>query len=205
MDNRNGIALARVGNPFPADNTPSTKYQHGDRLDSCNVVINAGGAFVNREEYTPYGDTSFGNFGEGYRYTGKERDEESGLYYHGARYYAPWLVRWTASDPIPPGGGQSPYAYAFGNPLRSRPNGKQPVRPKAGSAAAESWTPDDWARLRADQKKADELWEKRDPEGAAVYRFAKEHPIVAGAVRLIRSSGQHSSMQKTLKPFRAAA
>jgi hypothetical protein len=35
-----------------------------------------------------------------YRYTGKERDEESGLYYHGARYYAPWLGRWTAIDPL---------------------------------------------------------------------------------------------------------
>jgi len=35
-----------------------------------------------------------------YRYEGKERDEESGLYYHGARYYMPWLCRWTAVDPI---------------------------------------------------------------------------------------------------------
>ncbi len=35
-----------------------------------------------------------------YRYTGKERDEESGLYYHGARYYIPWLCRWSASDPL---------------------------------------------------------------------------------------------------------
>jgi RHS repeat-associated protein len=35
-----------------------------------------------------------------YRYTGKERDEETSLYYHGARYYAPWLGRWTAADPL---------------------------------------------------------------------------------------------------------
>ena len=34
-----------------------------------------------------------------YRYTGKERDEETGLYYHGARYYAPWLGRWMSCDP----------------------------------------------------------------------------------------------------------
>src|SRR5262249_41435117 len=31
-----------------------------------------------------------------YRHTGKERDEESGLYYFGARFYAPWLGRWTS-------------------------------------------------------------------------------------------------------------
>jgi RHS repeat-associated protein len=34
-----------------------------------------------------------------YRYNGKERDEETGLYYYGARYYAAWLGRWTTCDP----------------------------------------------------------------------------------------------------------
>jgi RHS repeat-associated protein len=29
-----------------------------------------------------------------YRYTGKERDDSSGLCYYGARYLAPWLARW---------------------------------------------------------------------------------------------------------------
>jgi RHS repeat-associated protein len=36
-----------------------------------------------------------------YRYTGKEKDEETGLAYHGARYYAPWLGRWERPDPKP--------------------------------------------------------------------------------------------------------
>ncbi len=45
---------------------------------------------ANREEYSPYGETTFGSFArKRYRYTRRERDEESGLYYHGARYYAP--------------------------------------------------------------------------------------------------------------------
>ena len=35
-----------------------------------------------------------------YRYTGKERDEENGFTYHGARYYAPWLGRWVSADPL---------------------------------------------------------------------------------------------------------
>ncbi len=34
------------------------------------------------------------------RYVGKEKDEETGLYYIGARYYAHWLARWMADDPI---------------------------------------------------------------------------------------------------------
>ena len=47
------------------------------------------------EEYHPYGSTSYRASPSGvevsarrYRYTGKERDEETGLYYYGARYYA---------------------------------------------------------------------------------------------------------------------
>src|SRR5690606_1332046 len=60
-----------------------------------------------------------------YRYTGMERDEETGLGYHTARYYAPWLGRWTASDPIGLGGGLNRFAYAR-NPLRSiDPRGTQ--------------------------------------------------------------------------------
>ena len=67
------------------------------------MVIDDTGALINREEYTPYGETSFGSFArKRYRFTGKERDEESGLYYHGARYYAPWLARWVSSDPLGP-------------------------------------------------------------------------------------------------------
>ena len=65
-----------------------------------------------------------------YRYTGKERDEENDLYYHGARYYAPWLGRWTSCDPagIADGTGFLPYADA--NPVRLiDPGGMQPETP----------------------------------------------------------------------------
>ncbi|HTN45655.1 MAG TPA: RHS repeat-associated core domain-containing protein [Flavipsychrobacter sp.] len=54
-----------------------------------------------------------------YRYTGKERDEESGLYYHGARYYIPWLARWSAVDPLESKyAGWSSYNYGFDNPVK---------------------------------------------------------------------------------------
>src|SRR5262249_42487466 len=52
-----------------------------------------------------------------YRFTGKERDEESNLYYHGARYYTPWLARWISADPIPQPT-HSLYRYGADNPLR---------------------------------------------------------------------------------------
>jgi len=53
-----------------------------------------------------------------YRYTGKERDEETGLYYNGARYLAAWLGRWTSADPIGIGAdGPGLYNYTRGSPV----------------------------------------------------------------------------------------
>jgi RHS repeat-associated protein len=52
-----------------------------------------------------------------YRYTGKERDEETGLYYHGARYYASWLGRWTTSDPQGLTDGTNTYSYVHDSPV----------------------------------------------------------------------------------------
>lgn len=105
MDDKQRIALVRVGDPFSDDRTPAVKYHLGDHLGSSNAVIGGNTAaandFINREEYFPYGETSFGSFArKRYRFTGKERDEESGLNYHGARYYAAWLGRWISCDPI---------------------------------------------------------------------------------------------------------
>ena len=119
MDNGSRVALVRAGNPFLDDATPAVKYQLGDHLGSSNVVIDDSGAFVNREEYTPYGVTSFGSFArKRYRFTGKERDEESGLGYHGARYYSPWLGRWMSCDPANLVDGTSLYTYVRSNPVR---------------------------------------------------------------------------------------
>src|ERR1019366_7436026 len=57
---------------------------------------------------------------------GKEGDEETGLYYHGARYYAPWLGRWTAADPIGIRDDLNLYRYARANPIRiSDPSGTE--------------------------------------------------------------------------------
>src|SRR5262249_19978174 len=103
MDGQQRIALLRAGAPLPGDTTPIVAYEVGDHLASVNVVVESSGAFVDREEYTPYGETSFGSFAKKrYRFSGKERDEESGLAYFGARYHASWIARWTSSDPAGP-------------------------------------------------------------------------------------------------------
>src|SRR5262249_36180803 len=84
MDNQSRIAMVRMGPAFPSDITPPVKYYLADHLGSGSVVTDDGGVLINREEYTPYGETSFGSFArKRYRFTGKERDEESSFYYHG--------------------------------------------------------------------------------------------------------------------------
>ena len=64
------------------------------------VVMDGTGSWVNREEYSPYGETLLGSYAhKRYRFAGRERDYESGLDYSQARYYAPWLGRWTSAEP----------------------------------------------------------------------------------------------------------
>ncbi len=132
MDDQQRIALVRRGPAHPDDAGPPVQYHLGDHLGSSSVVIGGGDtfAFINREEYFPYGETSFGSFGrKRYRFTGKERDEESGLSYHGARYYATWLSRWCSIDPIGQAGGLNPFLYVHTNPLSfTDPSGTQERR-----------------------------------------------------------------------------
>jgi len=119
MDTEKRIATVRVGAPFTGDTVPAVKFYLGDHLGSSNLVISDNGGWINREEFTPCGETSFGSFAKKrYRFTGKERDEESGLYYHGARYYAAWLFKWINCDPSGAIDGLNLYAYARNNPLR---------------------------------------------------------------------------------------
>jgi RHS repeat-associated protein len=122
------------------------QYQLGDHLGSSNVVVNADGSWINREEFTPYGETSFGMYaGKRYRFTGKERDEESGFNYHGARYYSSYLAHFLSNDPLYTSRSVdidaskiqnlSGYLYARNNPikyvdpsgLQSKPEGYSPA------------------------------------------------------------------------------
>jgi RHS repeat-associated protein len=127
-DGTKRVATVQIGDPVPGDRSPPVVYRLGDHLGSINVTVDRGAAIVNREEYTPYGETSYGSYPKKrYRYTGKERDEESGLYYHGARYYAPWICRWASTDPLTTSKNSS-YAYVRNQPLRLiDPAGAEPV------------------------------------------------------------------------------
>ncbi|MDR9399763.1 MAG: RHS repeat-associated core domain-containing protein, partial [Salibacter sp.] len=118
MDDQSRIASGRIGASM-GDSTPAVKYTLENNIGSSVVTLDDSGAVVNEQEYYPFGETSFGSYAKKrYQYTGKERDEESGLYYYGARYYAAWTCRFTSVDPLAGKYAQlSPYNYADNNPV----------------------------------------------------------------------------------------
>jgi RHS repeat-associated protein len=102
------------------------RYQFSNHLGSASLEVDDEGAIIGYEEYYPFGSSSFQSVDSArevpakrYRYTGKERDEETGLYNHGARYYVPWLARWTAADPAGIKDGNNRYLYAGNRPIGS--------------------------------------------------------------------------------------
>jgi len=123
------VVLLRIGTPAPGDpaDIPRTLYQLGDHTGSTEVVLDSPGHWISREEFLPYGETSFGGYAKKrFRFTAKEREEESSLYYHHARYYAPWLARWTSADPGRGRDGPNLYSYGRSSPVtRVDPSGRQ--------------------------------------------------------------------------------
>ena len=92
-------------------------YYFSDQLGSTDVIATATGTLNKTTAYYPYGgeiSVNGGSFVNNYKFTGKERDAESGLDYFGARHYASPIGRWTVPDwaakPT-----DVPYAN-FGNP-----------------------------------------------------------------------------------------
>jgi RHS repeat-associated protein len=100
------------------------RYQLGNHLGSVSMELDDRARLISYEEYAPYGCTMFqavrkqAETPKRFRYGGKERDPETGLYYHGARFYAPWLGRWTSCDPAGTDGVSNSYGYGASNPLR---------------------------------------------------------------------------------------
>lgn len=118
MDDQNRVAFIRVGTALPGDESPAVQYQLGDHLGNCNVTLDSEGKWVNKEEYFPYGATSFGGYGKKrFRYSGKERDEESGLIYYGARYYLNHIEKWLSCDPMGLSEGNNSYCFVKNNPI----------------------------------------------------------------------------------------
>lgn len=97
------------------------RYTLEDHLGSCVMELNEDAVVTSAEGYYPFGETAWMapeseieyRF---IRYSGKEMDV-SGLYYYGARYYAPWLQRWVSADPAGDVDGLNLYGFVGNNPI----------------------------------------------------------------------------------------
>jgi RHS repeat-associated protein len=134
MDDAQRIALVET-RTAPTAEEPVVRYQIAGAVGSATIELDTAGALISYEEYHPYGTSAF-QAGRNatevalkrYRHTGKERDDETGFTYHGARYYAPWLGRWMSPDPAGIGAGLNLYEYCHGNPVNLRDDdGRDPT------------------------------------------------------------------------------
>ena len=125
-------------------------FYHPDHLGSSSFITNLEGEVVQHIEYVPFGEVFIEErnnvWNTPYLFNAKEFDEETGLYYYGARYYDSRLVVWISVDPISnynPTNEENyldgehnsgiynnfnlnPYGYCYQNPVKLiDPNGKQ--------------------------------------------------------------------------------
>ena len=135
MDNKSRIAMIETRTAGVDDAPPRlVRYQFSNQLGSSCIETDAAAKVISYEEYHPFGTTShqaadrdLKAAAKRYRFTGMERDEESGLEYHSARYYLPWLGRWLSADPQGIVDGPNLYRYGRNNPIKlNDPAGTQP-------------------------------------------------------------------------------
>ena len=111
----------RIDEPLAMKRSGQTYTFHADALGSIIAITDSASQLVQRYEYDAYGNivsVQDPAFKQPYAYTGREWDDESGLYYYRARYYDPVVGRFLQEDPIGLRGGINRFAYVNGNPLK---------------------------------------------------------------------------------------
>jgi len=114
-------------------------YYHADGLGSITSLTNTNAQPVATYVYDSFGNTTAteGIFNP-FRYTGREQDPETGLYYYRARYYDPTIGRFLSEDPIRFWGGIDFYKYANNSPTNATdPSGNWPWY---GNYCGPKWT-----------------------------------------------------------------
>lgn len=122
-EQRVALVETRVHGAEPGVPSRLFRYQLGNHIGSSNLELNHAAQILSYEEYTPYGSTSYQavrsqtQTPKRLRFSGRERLESSGLIDFGARFYIPWLGRWTAPEPSGIRDGTNLYEFVRGNPV----------------------------------------------------------------------------------------
>ena len=109
---------------IPNDTTKEeTFFYHSDHLGSTSYITDDHANITQYDAYLPYGELLVDEHSSSedlpYKFNGKQFDEETGLYYYGARYMNPVTSLWYGVDPlaekyVATGG----YVYTLDNPVR---------------------------------------------------------------------------------------
>ena len=120
-------------------------YYHPDHLGSSNYITNLDGEVVQHIEYVPFGEVFIeernNTWNTPYLFNAKEYDEETGMYYYGARYYEPRISLWMSTDPMQEKYYNiSTYCYTYNNPINFiDPTGKDWVSTTSDDGT-KTWT-----------------------------------------------------------------
>jgi RHS repeat-associated protein len=185
MDDRQRVALVETRTQGSEADVPPqlVRYQSGNHLGCASLELDENAQIISYEEYYPYGSTSY-QAGQSatevnlkrYRYTGIERDDETGLAYHVARYYMPWLGRWVSCDPNGLQDGTNVYQYVTSNPVASidvtGTNGTKKTNPTSTQAKLNDVVP---------------YGTKIENRGKIGKNVQKDHPIAQSKIKLMRT------------------
>jgi RHS repeat-associated protein len=122
--NSGGAVVARysqtqnIDEPLAMLRSGSTSYYHADGLGSVTSLSSSAGSIANTYTYDSFGKlkASTGSLVNPFRYTARESDTETGLYYYRARYYDQSGGRFLTEDPIGFDEGVNFYAYTENTP-----------------------------------------------------------------------------------------
>ena len=123
------IQGAGIDEPL-AQSATALNFYEADGLGSITSLTDSAGTASEIYTYDAYGNLtgSAGNVANAYRYTGREYDQETGLYYYRARYYDPTAGRFLNEDPLQFNAGMNFYEYSYNNPANfNDPSGLQPA------------------------------------------------------------------------------
>jgi RHS repeat-associated protein len=140
---------ASIDEPLAMLRGTTTDYYEADGLGSITSLTNASAAVAASYTYDSFGNltTSTGTLTNPFRYTGREFDAETSLYFYRARYYDPNLGRFISEDPGGFTGGVDFYKYVVNRPTSLTdpagldPNGQGSWWDKSRQRWHDFWTP----------------------------------------------------------------
>jgi RHS repeat-associated protein len=119
-----------IDEPLAISRGGTIDFYNADGLGSITSLRDGTGSLVASYTTDAFGQTltASGSFASSFRFTARELDPETGLYYYRARYYDPKTGRFVSVDPIGFKGGTNFYRYTYNNPVRfTDPSGQTPA------------------------------------------------------------------------------